>query len=321
MLRELAAPEIADALPQPTLGLAALCMAYIDAYDALGAGPVAPVLVDRLDRAIEAGQVVGSTLPALLRRARATAARLDGDLDAATDFGRAALADAEEHRMEVEAAWCHLGLARTLAEQGDPRSRDHVTAFLRLADDHRLGGLLDLGMRLGGLVAPTSDADLPSTAGAIAVVVAPSIHTWRATVGTAHQQVVRGVLQGVARQVEDFGGRLGTGPPELLVAWFPSVRLGVEFGFRAVSRARRRGASVGVGIERASGAIGGAEAQSVALGLSRLAGADEVLVSGRAVDGMARAPGIDFRPHSSGRVEGAADEVEVLRARLSRDRR
>jgi hypothetical protein len=316
-LRDLHQPEVAEAFPDPTLGLAALCAAYVDAADVLGSGPVPPVVVDRIERALDAGQRIGSTLPIVLRRARATAARLDGDLPTALREGREALDEAERNGLVVEAAWTHLLLARC----ADPDQGRHAEAFLALADDHHLGGLVELGVRLGGLATPAGGAGLPAGAGSVAVVVAPAVHGWRASAGSAHQQVARGVLQEASRQVDDFGGRLGTGPAELLVAWFPSVRLGVEFGFRSVSRARRRGASVGVGVERAEAGVTGAEAQSVALGLARLAAADEVLVSGRALHGMARSPGIDFRPHSVGRVDGASGEVEVLRARLARDRR
>src|SRR5690606_35898741 len=95
----------------------------------------------------------------------------------------------------------------------------------------------------------------------VAVVVDLTARSWLAARHSdpAQQQVRRQLLQGVAQQIEAFGGHEGSGPDGALVGWFPSLRLAVEFAFRAVTRARRRGGSIGVGVELAAGAVSGDE--------------------------------------------------------------
>lgn len=315
-------PLVRAEFPEPTVGLAALCAAYVDTADFLGAMPPA-IVVERLQETAARGQVLGSTLPMLLPRVLATVSRLEGDLEQANTRARAAVDLAHHLGLATEAARAHLELARILHRQGDEESVVEMARFVELAESHRLLGLLDLATRLSdvsnpdGLVA--GDGELGGCP--VAVVVDLTTRSWLGdrVAGSAYQQVRRQVLQAAAQQVEAFGGRIGTSPADVLLAWFPSLRLAVEFAFRAVARSRRRGASVGVGVELVSGVVSGAEAVAVAHGLAQLAGADEVLVAARAREASERSHGIEFRPHSTGRVEGAREPLEIVRARLLRN--
>jgi hypothetical protein len=315
-------PLVRAEFPEPTVGLAALCAAYVDTADLLRVPPPA-IVVERLDETVARGQVLASTLPMLLPRVMATVSRLTGDLDGAEARGRAAVDLAHHLGLEMEAARAHLELARVLGAKGSRDAVEQYDAFTDLAETHRLVGLLDLAGRLSDVPSAGTQmigGELGLGGCPVAVVVDLATRSWRGDriEGSAYQQVRRQVMQTAAQQVEAFGGRLGTGPADVLLAWFPSVRLAVEFAFRTVARSRRRGGSVGVGVELTTSAVPGAEAVAVAQALAQLAGADEVLVSARARDASERTHGIEFRHHSRGRVEGASQPLEIVRARLLR---
>jgi hypothetical protein len=310
--------------PGPRVGVAALCAAYVDTADLLGVR-VPMIVVERLHQAEERGQVMASTLPMLIPRVLATVSRLAGDLEEAEARARGALELAERLGLTTEVARAHLELARTLAQRGDAGAPAQAAQFAQVAEELRLTGLLELAHRLPDVtLAPggqTGRTDLGAGGLPVAVVVDLATRSWMGdrVPGSAYQQVRRQVLQAAAHQVEAFGGQVAPGDDDVVVAWFPSLRLAVEFAFRAVARSRRRGAAVGVGVELAGRSVTNAEAVAVARGLAQLAGADEVLVTGRAREASERAPGIEYRHHSTGRVEGAPDALQIVRARLLRN--
>jgi hypothetical protein len=324
-IRGLDHPEVAEAFPEPSVGVDALCAAFVDVIDFLGAGPVPAVLRDRLTRIDGRGQVMASTLPVLLPRVNAAVARLNGDLRAAELAAWDAVEVARTAGLDAELARAHLEVARIATRRGlGSDAERHLDAFLSLCEAHRLHGLLDLAGRLSDIpskerVAAAGREGSTAPGCPIVAVIDLTSRSWLSDrAGAAQQQVRRQVLQGVAQQVEAFGGYEGASTGSALTAWFPSVRLAVEFAFRAVARARRRGASVGVGIELAAGPVGADEAVAVATGLCQLASADEVLVSERARAAQDRTPGLEFRHHSSGRVDGTEEHLTIMRARLTR---
>jgi hypothetical protein len=257
---------------------------------------------------------------------QATVARLSGDLRVAELEAWNAVELARDRGLDAELARAHLEVARiAMRRQLTADAERHLDAFLTLCATHRLHGLVSLAGRLGdvpdpGRVAAAGQAGGTAPGCPIAVVVDLTSRAWLSdrAAGAAQQQVRRQVLTGVGQQIEAFGGYEGSSTGSGLVAWFPSVRLAVEFAFRAVARARRRGASLSVGIEMAAGPVSADEAVAVATGLSQLASADEVLVSERARTAQDRTPGVEFRHHSSGRVEGAEEHLDIVRARLTR---
>lgn len=304
IVEHLAGPDAAGVLTSLRIGTPAIFSLVIEAADLLTVG-TADIAAAGVEEAMARGQLVTSTLHYLLPRVAGTAARLRGDLDQSVAVLSDAALMAANRSLVVEAARVELELAVSFAQRNEGRDMERAVAHARTATAEfaRLGlrGLAALAeRRLPGSVTTQLDDDPQVGQGAVVCVAPTAKYSLgpAASGGPSWQLVLHGQL-GIVELAKGFGGDPVGGDGESarsgdLVVGFDRVRDAVEYGLRAVARARTNGAQVRVGV------VSGTEHVADARHLAGAADGNRVLIDEAARRAASEYHALNFSPRANG---------------------